>query len=115
MLSRRFRTRCSRLLPSPDFHWTADDLVSGTPVRAAHSRHLRNAVDHLLSRSLQGGRSPTACGDSLARYFVGSPNISDFIDVRQKPPVEWTGEDLRIYRERLALEDRIREDCGFAL
>ena len=95
----------------PNFDWTASQITPGAPVRAQHTRDLRNAVEHLLSRQLQSGSRPTVCGGSIAGYLVGGGGIHAYIANNAVPRADWTEENLQIWREQIRQEDAIREDC----
>lgn len=95
----------------PAWEWEAADVHAGTAIRAVHVRDLRNAVEHLLSRELQGTNRPSDCAARLAGYIAGGAGIHQYIENNRIPREEWTRENLMTYQEQLREEDAIRSAC----
>ena len=91
-------------VPFPDFNWRAE---RGSPVEARHINELQDASQHLLSRILLDTSGATGCTYAVSLYILF---VMDYV---QNETGE-TERDQRLWRHRIAQEDRIRCECGYA-
>ena len=91
-------------MPFPDFDWRAE---RGSPVEARHINELQDASQHLLSRILLDTSGAGGCTYAVSLYILF---VMDYV---QNETGE-TERDQELWRHRIAQEDRIRCESGWA-